>query len=179
MKIPLGSALLLVGAVTGYLTGVNSVGRAGQISAGQWTQWAVNAKGSFALYSIAHFRQQGTLPPSQATRYFTRLLDDEGKSLRGACTYVLSGVQPAARWWSVSAGPAGSGGVDAAFTAGDAVLTSDDQLSMTISRRAAPGNWLAIKDYGAMRVTLVLVEPYPPTKDTTTQLPTLERLGCE
>ena len=180
MKIPLGSAALLVGAVIGYLTGVNSLGQAGQIVAGgHWMSWAINAKSSFALYSIGHFRQQGALPPAQATKFYTRLVDDDGANLRGACSYQLSGAEPAARWWSISAGPPDSGGFDTTVTARDAVLTGDGQLNLAISRRASPGNWLALKDYGALRLTLVLNEPYPPSKDSKFELPALKRLGCE
>ena len=180
MKIPLGSATLLVGAVIGYLTGVNSLGQAGQaVAGGHWTSWVINAKSNFALYSIGHFRQQGALPPSQATKFYTRLVDDDGASLRGACSYELSGMEPAARWWSISAGAPNSSTFDATFTARDAVLTGDGQLNLAISRRASPGNWLALKDRGALLLTLVLNEPYPAGKESKFELPALKRLGCE
>jgi hypothetical protein len=180
MKVSLGSAVLLCGAVVGYLTGVNSLSRAGQIPAdGKWMQGAVNAKDPFALYAIGHFRQEGSLPPSHAALYFTRAVDDEGNGLRSTCTYQLSGHQPAARWWSISAGPAGHGVGQASFTARDAVLSSDDGLELAISRRAAPGNWLEIDDFGAMQITLVMDEPYPIGKAGKLSLPALKRMVCE
>jgi hypothetical protein len=179
MKLSLGSAILLVGAVIGYLTGINALGRAGQASVdGKWVQGLVNAKDAYALYAIGHFRQEGSLPPSHAVLYFTRLVDDEGNGLRSGCVYKLSGPQPPARWWSISASAPG-GGPHATFAARDAVLTADDQFSLAISRRAAPGNWLAIDDVGNLQIALVMNEPYPLAKSAKLVLPNVKRMGCE
>ncbi len=179
MKFPLGPASLLVGAVVGYLTGVNALGRAGQTSVdGKWMQGVVNAKDASALYAIGHFRQEGRLPPSHTALYFTRTVDDDGGALRSGCTYELNGPQPAARWWSITIEPPG-GGVKTTFTARDAVLSGDDQFTLALSRRASPGNWLAVPDIGTLQVALVLNEPYPLTKASTLVLPGIKRLGCE
>ncbi|MDE2383055.1 MAG: DUF1214 domain-containing protein [Alphaproteobacteria bacterium] len=179
MKISLGSAFLLGGAVVGYLTGVNALSRSGQVAAdGKWMQGRVDPKNPNALYALGHFRQDGLLPPANGALFYTRLVDDDGNSLRSSCSYQLSGPQPAARWWSVSAGDV-AGGKAASFSARDAVLTSDDQLNLALTRRAAPGNWLALPDVGTLRVALVIDEPYPTPKGGAVPLPSIKKLGCE
>ena len=179
MKFPLGSVVLLIGVVSGYATGISALGRAGQVSIdGKWMQGVVNAKDPSALYAIGHFRQEGRLPPNHAALYFTRAVDDEGNALRSGCSYQLSGPQPSARWWSVSVEPPG-GFAAASFTARDAVMSGDDQFSLALSKRALPGNWLAVPDIGSIQIALVMNEPYPLSKGAKLVLPTIKRLGCD
>ena len=181
MKLSLGTAILAVGAVVGYVTGQQSLGRSGQVSlaGSKWTQELVNPKDNFALYAVGHFRSNGLLPPSRATQLYAREVDEDGASLRGSCVYQLSGHEPFARWWSVSTSDAGSMSAKKSFTSRDAVLTGDDQFSLAISRHAAPGNWLQPDEVGSMRVTLVLNEPYTAGKTPAPALPELKKVFCE
>ncbi len=182
MRVSVGSAVLVAGVVAGYVTGLQSLGRAGQqpVAGGsKWTQELVNPKDTYALYAVGHFRSNGLLPPSRAAHYYERETDDDGGGLRGSCTYQLSGHEPAARWWSISVAPAGQSSPSASFTARDAVMTSDDELSVAISRRAAPGNWLQVPDSGNLRVMLVLNEPYAVGKTPAPPLPSLKKVSCE
>ncbi len=182
MKSYFGTAMLVAGAVAGYVTALQALGHAGTGPApgnANWTQGIVNPKDAYAVYALGHFRNDGLLPPPHATLYFTRLADDEGNGLRGNCSYEVSGPAPQARWWFVSAGAPAAPATAVAFTAGNAVLAGDDTLKLSISRRPSPGNWLAAPDVGAMQVTLVMNELYIQSKNYKLVLPALKRLACE
>ena len=181
MRTSIGAAVLIAGAAAGYVTGQQALGRAGQVavSGTPWVQELVNPKDTYALYAVGHFRSSGLLPPNRASLLYTREVDEEGNSLRGSCTYQLSGHEPAARWWSISVAPAGQSSATNSLTARDAVLTNDGDFSLAISKHAAPGNWLQTGELSAMRVMLVLNEPYPAGKTAAPALPALKRIVCE
>ena len=181
MRTSIGSAVLLAGAVAGYITGQQSLDRAGQAAVpdSKWIQELLNPKDTYALYAAGHFRSRGLLPPSRATRLYAREVDDEGNSLRSSCSYQVSGHEPEARWWSINVAPVGGASIASSFTARDVVLTGDDEFSLAISKHASPGNWLQPTELGAMQVILILNEPYPPTKNVGVALPALKRLACE
>ncbi len=182
MRISFGSALLLVGAVAGYVTGLQALGEASRVSAAGnsgWTQERINPKDSYAIYAVGHFLSNGLLPPERGMSYYTRNTDEDSNGLRSSCTYQLSGSEPRARWWSVRAAPAGNPGAAVTFSARDAILSGDDGFTLSISHRTQPGNWLAVPDFGAMQVFLVLNESYPLAKDETLKLPVLRRIACE
>lgn len=181
MRASIGIAVLIAGAAVGYVTGQQALGRAGQVavSGSKWIQEVVNPKDTYALYAVGHFRSSGLLPPSRASLFYTREVDEEGNSLRDSCTYQLSGHEPAARWWSISVAPSGQSSATNSFTARDAILTSDDEFSLAISKRAVPGNWLQAGELGTMRLMLVLNEPYPAGKAPAPTLPILKRIVCE
>ena len=182
MKFYFGSAIVLAGAVAGYVTGQQALSRAGITSVegdSHWVQAQVNNKDPYAIYAVGHFRAEGQLPPSRASLYFSRDTDDEGNSLRSSCSYEFNGTAPLARWWAFTVLPqVGSNGAST-FSARDAVLSSDDGLKLAVSKHAMPGNWLALSEIGNMRVTLVLHEAYTLAKGTKLALPTLKRVTCE
>ncbi len=164
----------------GYITGQQALGRAGQVLVpeGKWVQYISSPKDTYALYATGHFRSAGLLPPGRATKLYGREVDDEGNSLRSSCNYQLSGHEPGARWWSINVAPADELSVAASFTARDAILTSDGDFSLAISKHASPGNWLQPTDFGAMRVIMIMNEPYASAK-TNSALPALKKLACE
>ena len=181
-KSHIGPAIILAGAVFGYITALQALGHAGTGPAPgnrDWTQGIVNDKDAYTVYALAHFRNDGFLPPPRSSFYFTRFKDDAGDNLRGNCTYELSGNEPQARWWSVSAGAVGAPTSANAFTAGDAVLQSDGTFVLALSHKPVPGNWLVTPDVGTMQVSIVLNEPNTQAKGFKLALPRLKRLGCE
>ena len=182
MRISFGSVILLAGVAVGYVTGLQALGEASRTSVGsnsKWTQERINPKDTYAIYAVGHFLSNGLLPPERGMSYYTRTADEDGNGLRSSCTYQLSGPEPRARWWSVRAAPSGNPGAAVTFSARDAILSGDDNFTLSISHRTQPGNWLAVPDFGAMQVFLVLNEPYPLAKDETLKLPLLKRIACE
>ena len=181
MRASIGNAVLLVGAIAGYITGQQALGRSGQVPVpdSKWVQESLNPKDAYALYAVGHFRSAGQLPPSRATLLYTREVDEEGTSLRSSCSYQMSGHEPEARWWSVNVAPAGGSSVAASFTARDVIMNSDSEFSLAISKHASTGNWLQPNELGIMRVILILNEPYTLGKTLAAGLPTLKRVNCE
>lgn len=181
MRISFGPAVLVAGAVAGYVAGVQALSHAGQytVDTGPWKREITDPKDPWLVYALGHFRSLGLLPPGRETAYYVRDADDDGQVLRSGCTYLLSGQEPAARWWSVNALSQSAPGERISLTAGDAVLTGQKELKVTISKRMQPGNLLQVPDFGTMRVTLVMNAPYPPDKNSKFALPSLKKGACE
>ncbi len=175
--------MMVVGALAGYVSAVQTLSHSGTrvlAEDAHWRQVLVDAKDPYALYALGHFMQDQVLPPQNSTRLYERSVDDDGKSLRSECSYVLAGPAPQARWWSVGLGAAGGAAGAAGISARDVILTGDDQLTLHISKHPLPGNWLAMPDLGNMRVSLVLNEVYAASKGLKPmQLPSIQKLGCE
>ena len=73
--------------------------------------------------------------------------DDKGRTLDGRCEVVLSGVTPAARYWTVTLYNPDGGLVSNAlgrhgFTSREIVRRADGSFEIVIAPRANPGNWL-------------------------------------
>jgi len=181
MRISFGPAVLVAGAVAGYVAGVQSLGRAGQYTVDKtsWKREITDPKDPWLVYALGHFRSQGLLPPGRETAYYVRDTDDDGQGLRTSCSYLLSGQEPAARWWSVNAMSEAAPGDRISLAAGDAILTGQKELKVAISKRMQPGNLLLVPDFGVMRVTLVMNAPYPPDKNGPAPLPGLKKASCE
>jgi len=181
MRFSTGTAFLISGALAGYVSAQQSLGRAGLVPVAnelRWQQARVNPKDPYTVYAIGHFSADGFLPPPATSLFYLRNTDEDGNTLRAECAYTFAGAAPQSRWWSVRIGNS----LDAVttLTAGDAILSGDDQLKIGIARRPTPGNWLAMPQVSNLQVTLVMNEPYPLAKNAkTTPLPTVQKVECE
>ena len=85
--------------------------------------------------------------------------DDNGKLLDGRCDVVLSGVTPAARFWTLTLynvdGELVANSVNRyGFTSQEIVRRADGSFEIVVAPRANPGNWLPTG--GVERYALVL-----------------------
>jgi hypothetical protein len=182
MRLSFGAAFLVAGIAAGYITGLQALVRAGTVAVpdnSKWQQELVNPKDPYAIYAVGHFKAQGALPPPHDSQLFSRDIDEDGKSLRGECTYLLSGTAPAARWWAASVAPAGAMADAVSTNAADVIITGDERLNITLSHRTAAGNWLAMPDAANVKVTLALHEPYDQNIKGSASLPVLTKVNCE
>jgi len=90
---------------------------------------------------------------------FSALTDDKGKILDGRCTVTVSGVTPAARFWTLTLYNAGGELVANSvgrygFTSEEISRNADGSFAITVAPRANPGNWLP--SGGIERYSLVL-----------------------
>ncbi len=181
MGISLGSTLLVLGVVVGYISAQQSLDRAGlKPVAGepQWQQAVASPKDPYVIYSIGHFIADGFLPPPTSAQVYVRKVDDDGNSLRNDCTYSLLGAAPQARWWALKIGSAAPN--LAMLSARDAILSGTDQLEIGIAKHQTPGNWLAMPQAGAIELSLVMNEPYALAKNAKPlPLPALKKIECE
>jgi len=182
MRFSIGAAFLVAGIAGGYITAMQALSHAGTSPAADgsnWLQETVNPKDPYNIYAIGHFKSEGTLSPPRGAQLYSRLSDDDGKALRGDCSYRLSGPAIPARWWAVNAVAVGGAEQVASSSAADTLITGDGRLDISLSRRAAPGNWLVIPNATNLKVTLTIYEATDKDKKGAVSLPTLSKVSCE
>jgi hypothetical protein len=113
-------------------------------------------RASVALHGLLALNRSETL-------YYTATTDGSGAALDGACTYKVSGRDPDARWWSITAyGPDDYLIPNAAraysVSKNSVVRGKPDLFAATVSPRPAPADWIATMP-GRFSLTLRLYNP--------------------
>ena len=132
----------------------------GPLTIGSWTAWPKTGTADADPYARATIARTGQLPVALGDGVsFTAQADDIGKLLDGRCDIVLSGVTPAARFWTLTLYNA-EGGLVAnstdrfGFSSQEIVRHADGSFEIVVAPRANPGNWLPTG--GVERYTLLL-----------------------
>jgi hypothetical protein len=164
VRLLLGSLFaLVVAAVVGlgatYLALTRGAAFA-SLSIGSWTAWPKTGTVEADPYARATISRTGQLPVALGDGVsFTAQADDNGKVLDGRCDVILSGVTPAARFWTLTlynvrgelvANSVGRYG----FTSQEIVRNADGSFEIAVSPRANAGNWLPTG--GVERYALIL-----------------------
>lgn len=132
----------------------------GALTIGSWTAWPKTGTADADPYARATIARTGQLPIALGDGVsFTARSDDNGKRLDGRCNVVLSGVTPAARFWTLTLynrdGELVTNSIERfGFTSQEIVRHADGSFEITVSPRANPGNWLPTA--GVERYSLVL-----------------------
>jgi hypothetical protein len=132
----------------------------GGLSIESWTAWPKSGTTDADPYARASIARSGRLPTAMGDGVsFTLTSDDDGKSLDGRCEVVVSGVTPAARFWTVTLYNRDGGLVANStnrygFTSQEVVRHADGSFEIVVAPRANPGNWLPTG--GVERYELVL-----------------------
>jgi hypothetical protein len=132
----------------------------GALSIGSWSAWPKTGTVDAEPYARATIARTGQLPIALGDGVsFTSLADDSGKFLDGRCNVVLTGITPAARFWTLtlynSTGELVANSVNRyGFTSQEIVRRADGSFEIAVSPRANPGNWLPTG--GVERYALVL-----------------------
>jgi hypothetical protein len=148
-----------VGLGTTYLT-LTRGAAFGALTIGSWTAWPKTGTADADPYARATIARTGQLPVALGDGVsFTAQTDDSGKLLDGRCDIVLSGVTPAARFWTLTLynteGGLVANSVDRyGFSSQEIVRHADGSFEIVVSPRANPGNWLPTG--GIERYALVL-----------------------
>jgi len=120
----------------------------GALRIGSWTAWPKTGTADADPYARASIARTGQLPIALGDGIsFTARTDDDGKPLDGRCDVVLSGITPAARFWTLTlyndAGELIANSLNRhGFTSQEIVRRSDGSFAIAIGPRANPGNWL-------------------------------------
>lgn len=132
----------------------------GALTIGSWTAWPKTGTADADPYARATIARTGQLPVALGDGVsFTAQTDDRGELLDGRCDIVLSGVTPAARFWTLTLYNA-EGGLVAnsveryGFSSQEIVRHADGSFEIVVGPRANPGNWLPTG--GIERYALVL-----------------------
>jgi hypothetical protein len=142
---------LIVAAVVGlgatYLALAHGVSF-GALSVGSWTAWPKAGTMDIDPYARASIARSGRLPLALGDGVaFLARTDDKGRPLDGRCDVVLSGVTPAARFWTLTLYNL-DGGLVAntvqrhGFTSHEIVRHADGSFEIILAPRTHPGNWL-------------------------------------
>ncbi len=132
----------------------------GALTIGSWTAWPKTGTADADPYARATVARTGQLPIALGDGVsFTARTDDNGKPLDGRCDVVLSGVTPAARFWTLTLynteGELVSNSVNRfGFSSQEIVRHADGSFEIAAAPRANPGNWLPTG--GVERYALVL-----------------------
>jgi hypothetical protein len=132
----------------------------GALTIGSWTAWPKTGTADADPYARATIARTGQLPVALGDGVsFTAQTDDSGKLLDGRCEIVLSGVTPAARFWTLTLynadGDLVTNSVERyGFSSQEIVRHADGSFEIVVAPRASPGNWLPTG--GTERYALVL-----------------------
>ena len=152
MRLFLGSlfALILAAAIglgATWLTVTRGVAF-GALTIGAWTAWPKSGSPDIDPYARATIARTGELPIGSGDGVaFYAHTDDAGHPLDGRCTFVISGMTPAARYWTLTLyDPRGrlvANTVDRhGYTSAEILRDAGGRFAISVGPRARPGNWL-------------------------------------
>jgi hypothetical protein len=132
----------------------------GAIPIGAWTAWPKTGTPDIDPYARAVIARTGELPTALGDGVaFYAHADDKGHPLDGRCDVDLSGITPAARFWTLALyDPEGRLVANSVnrqgFTSQEIIRGTDGSFIIQIAPRARSGNWLPTG--GVERYVLVL-----------------------
>ena len=159
----------------------------GTLTIGAWTARPKTGTADIDPYSRATIVRNGELPIGTGDGVaFTATTDDHKKPLDGRCDVVVSGVTPAARFWTLTLYD-DKGHLVAntlqryGFTSQEIVRGADGAFEIRVASRSRAGNWLPTG--GLERYALMLrLYDTPVGVATRTQrdapMPTIATVGC-
>src|SRR6201982_1337287 len=159
----------------------------GTLTIGAWTARPRTGTADVDPYSRATITRNGELPVGTGDGVaFTATTDDRKKPLDGRCDEVVSGVTPAARFWTLTLydrkGHLVANSMQRyGFTSQEIVRSADGSFEVRVAARSRAGNWLPTG--GIERYALVLrLYDTPGGVATRTQrdapMPSIATVGC-
>lgn len=152
MRLFLGSCFTLIlaaaiGLGATWLTLTRGVAF-GALTIGAWTAWPKSGSVDIDPYARATIARTGELPVGVGDGVaFYAHTDDAGDALDGRCTFAISGMTPAARYWTLTLydaqGRLVANTIDRhGFTSAEILREAGGRFAINIGPRARPGNWL-------------------------------------
>jgi hypothetical protein len=120
----------------------------GSLKIGAWTAWPRSGSVDIDPYARAIIARSGELPigTGDGVAFFART-DDAGNRFDGRCSFVLSGMTPSARYWTLTLydqnGRLVANTIDRhGFTSAELVRDVGGRFAINVGPRARAGNWL-------------------------------------
>ena len=132
----------------------------GDVTIGAWTARPKTGSSDIDPYARANIARTGELPVGTGDGVaFYAYTDDKGQPLKGNCVVAVSGVTPAARFFTITLyDPDGrtvpNGAERYGFTSQELARKANGSFEVLVAPRARPGNWLPTG--GVDRYVLVL-----------------------
>jgi hypothetical protein len=159
----------------------------GTLTIGAWKARPRTGTSDIDPYARASVARSGELPIGTGDGIaFTATTDDAKRPLDGRCDVVVSGVTPAARFWTLTLydpkGQLVANGMNRyGFTSQEIVRGSDGTFEVRITSRARAGNWLPTGGLDRYMLMLRLYDT-PVGMATRTQrdapMPAIATVGC-
>jgi hypothetical protein len=159
----------------------------GSLTIGAWTAWPKSGSVDIDPYARANIARTGELPTGMGdgVAFYARS-DDAKNSFDGRCTFTISGMTPAARYWTITLydpeGKLVANTIDRhSFTSDEIVRGGDGSFAVTVAPLARPGNWLPTGGVDKFGLVLRLYEtPIGVSTGTTKEgpMPAVVRKGC-
>lgn len=193
MRVSELAYVLCVAAVLGFGSVYAVLGGAppfDSVRIGPWTAWPRTGSMMIDPYARAMMARGAYLPLGLGEGLLlVATVDDAGQPLDGGCRYVVSGLVPPTRGWTLAA--AGSetffGGRAEAdersgLSDGDVVRGEDGRMTINLSAQVAGGNWLSVPRAGRFSLLLRLYDT--PVSSMARELnpamlPSIAKAGCE
>jgi hypothetical protein len=159
----------------------------GTLTIGAWTARPKIGTAEINPYSRASIARSGELPVGTGDGIaYTTNTDDNTRPLDGRCDVVVSGVTPAARFWTLTLYDTKGHLVANAlqrygFTSEEVVRNADGSFAIRMAARARAGNWLPTGGVDRYQLMLRLYDT-PVGVATRTQrdapMPAIATVGC-
>ena len=120
----------------------------GSLKIGAWTAWPRSGSVDIDPYARAIIARSGELPigTGDGVAFYART-DDAGNPFDGRCSFVLSGMTPSARYWTLTLydqeGRLVANTIDRhGFTSAELLRDVSGRFAINVGPRARAGNWL-------------------------------------
>jgi len=189
-SLPSLIAVLLLGTALGGFSAWSAIERAkdfGAIRVGPWHAISYSGIAEVDPYTIARTVVDGSVPLGATEGItFDATADQGGKQLALECDYVVEGITPSAKLWTLSALDARGRPIEAAPGSNSGVYSGailrfpDGSFRIDISRNPKSGNWIGVTGEGGFRLALRLYDtPLISTSGVSElDMPTLRREAC-
>lgn len=159
----------------------------GSLTIGAWTAWPKSGSVDIDPYARATIARNGELPigAGDGVAFYSRT-DDVGNVLDGRCTFAISGMTPAARYWTLTLydthGRLVANTLDRhGFTSAEILRETNGRFTISVGPRPRPGNWLpsgGVENF--VLVWRLYDTPIGVTSLTTKEgpMPAIMRKGC-
>ena len=159
----------------------------GGIKAGAWTAWPFAGGAGADPYTMAKVSRDGTIPLGATEGLaFEATIDDSGAALNFECSYVISGITPPSKLWTLAVydirgNPAEpSFGGKSAIHSGKILRFPDGSFKISVGTNPMPGNWLSANGKGEFYFVLRVYDtPVTSTSGSINpQMPSIIRQEC-
>jgi hypothetical protein len=158
-------AIAIVGGAGSVWYALSARQGVGALAIGPWTAYPELGTPDADPYSKARVAREGVLALGRAEGLiFTAATDSAGVALRRECSYTIEGTMPPARFWTLFAADgtmaplATDGPRPGAIHSQEVLRHAGNAVVVTLSRHAAPGNWIATSGSDDMTVVLTLYD---------------------
>lgn len=181
---------ILIAMVLGFSTAWLAVQHGhpfGDVIVGPWAAWPSAGGPDADPYSVAQLARTGEVPLGAGEGLaFAATHDSAGELLSGRCDYMVEGLTPPSRLWTLTAYDGEGRLMDnaarrAGFHSREALRRADGGIEIAVSPTVKPGDWLPVGRAATISLVLRLYDTplTTATEFTGIDMPAIRREACE